>query len=324
MGSFEKINYKLRPNKNIERKLIIQLLEGLRPSFAVSQYRYIGMGSMWYVDHRLIHRRLDIQDMVSIERESVARAHFNCPFQCIRVEEGDTTPVLRDLDLEEKPVIVWLDHDSELNGPAIDDCQIVVESVPCGSVVMVTVNAHPGQLRGHHDEDNNELAKEEVLMSNWEEYLRLPLSSDAANHVGFSDTVAEILINAARHQMVEAGRENEEFVPLMAFSYRDTSPMVTVGGMICNGETRERLRRCSPWDKLDYVLPIGDELSVYEIDVPPLTSKEKAELDQHLPRDEEFTEEYIEEKLPFALDEGRLEAYRRFYKEYPIFGELLM
>ena len=43
--SFESINYMLRPNKNVERKLIARSLLRIGQRFPIRDYRYVGFGS---------------------------------------------------------------------------------------------------------------------------------------------------------------------------------------------------------------------------------------------------------------------------------------
>lgn len=45
MHSFEAINYALRPNKNVERKMILELLQALRTAFSLGSHQYVGFGS---------------------------------------------------------------------------------------------------------------------------------------------------------------------------------------------------------------------------------------------------------------------------------------
>ena len=49
-SSYEKINYLVRPAKQIERKLIIEALQCLRREFLIEDYEYVGMGSLFYVN----------------------------------------------------------------------------------------------------------------------------------------------------------------------------------------------------------------------------------------------------------------------------------
>ena len=108
-ASFDVINYSLRPNKNIERKLIFESLRLMDNLFEFSSYRYVGMGSLWFVDFILAHKMLHINNMVSIERPEYAkRVEFNKPYNCISIEAGDTTHVLPTIDLQKQLDLVWL------------------------------------------------------------------------------------------------------------------------------------------------------------------------------------------------------------------------
>ncbi len=100
MASFESVNYTIRPNKNIERKLVFEALRVLRSSIPLNGYRYVGLGSLWFVDFILAHRYLSINNMVCIEYETEAeRVEFNRPYDCIEVLRGNTTDVLPTIDL---------------------------------------------------------------------------------------------------------------------------------------------------------------------------------------------------------------------------------
>ena len=142
------VNYLLRPNKNVERKLIVDVLKVLRMEFGIDAYTYVGMGSMWFVDFIMAHKELGIRRMISIEGEPSYedRARFNKPYDCVTVALGDSTKVLPGLGLEAQRSLVWLDYNSDLRGPWRADLEIICSKVPSGSVVIVTVNAHVGQL----------------------------------------------------------------------------------------------------------------------------------------------------------------------------------
>ncbi len=65
--SYRKINYRVRPAKSIQRKMLCDAL--LRLSFfePVENYRYVGFGSTTFTDFILFHKILGIKDMISIE-----------------------------------------------------------------------------------------------------------------------------------------------------------------------------------------------------------------------------------------------------------------
>jgi len=55
--SFEKINYIFRPKKQIERKILIELFQKIQNTLNIniSEYQYIGLGSIYYYDFILFH-----------------------------------------------------------------------------------------------------------------------------------------------------------------------------------------------------------------------------------------------------------------------------
>ena len=114
--SFEKINYIFRPKKQIERKIIIELFQNIQNTLdiPVSEYQYIGLGSIYYYDFILFHKYLNIRDMISLDdKEDFNRFEFNKPFDFITFKNMSTTDFLSKNDLNKKSFI-WFDYDSSL------------------------------------------------------------------------------------------------------------------------------------------------------------------------------------------------------------------
>ena len=65
--SFEKVNYLLRLKKQIERKIIIEAFQSISPIIDISEYRYFGLGSIYFADFILFHKYLNIKKMTSTE-----------------------------------------------------------------------------------------------------------------------------------------------------------------------------------------------------------------------------------------------------------------
>ena len=147
MPSFDDINYSLRVNKNVERKLLVEILSALRPEFPIEDYQYVGFGSVWYVDFLLMHKRLGINDLVSVEKETsrLDRAEFNRPFSCVKVLGGLLSQHLATMEFK-KPLVAWLDYDDGLAGPMLKDLMELVQKAPTNSVVAITCNAERRQL----------------------------------------------------------------------------------------------------------------------------------------------------------------------------------
>ena len=83
--SFRKIDYSVRPAKHAERKMLLEIFRHFSVFAPMREYRYVGLGSVWFSDFQLFHRALGIPDMISIEREKNAEARIrkNIPFAAI-------------------------------------------------------------------------------------------------------------------------------------------------------------------------------------------------------------------------------------------------
>ncbi|MCP5352047.1 MAG: hypothetical protein H6926_02500 [Chromatiales bacterium] len=317
MSTFATLDYSIRPNKNIERKLFVEILRALAPQFDVSTYRYVGMGARWFADFALFHRELKIEKMISIERcGNAGRARFNRPYDCISVEEGDSTVVLPTIDWTALPSIVWLDYDSDLHGPVLKDAGIVLPELTSGSIFLATVNAAVQQLSA--DAQNPAPAsKLEKLRELVGELVAPDLPLERLTTAKFPLLVAEILTDHFRHQVRNSGT-GLEYMPLVHFAYRDGAQMVTVGGMVADTKDKTKIGTCtSLWQ-----LPAVTTTTPFEISVPTLTPKEKAALDRLLPASTRLTEADVQASTGFPISQKHIDAYSSFYRLYPVFGEI--
>lgn len=313
--SFVKINYTLRPNKNVERKLIAECLFGLKEAFPVQEYSYVGMGSMWFADFVLVHKQLLIEEMISIERMKYAkRAAFNKPYDCIKVIPGDTSVVLPEVGLENRRTIVWLDYDTGLDGPVLEDATLVCQKAKSGSVFLVTINSNYKRLDGLKDETGKPMTRVNALRKYVGDLVQPGLNKKDIRD-SFPEVLGKILFAHLKTTIKASGRP-ERFCPLFNMYYVDTSPMLTVGGMIANKDDKEKLDSCDLSGRFDCV----EGENQFIINVPHLTFKEKMALDEMLPRSERPSAKEIEDR-EFPIDTEDIEAYSRFYRHYPMFGE---
>jgi len=312
--SFKAINYSLRPKKNVERKLIGELLGAMEDSFSISNYRYIGFGSMWFTDFVLFHRLLNIHDMISIEKEksSAERASFNAPYSCIKVKIGEASKVLPELQWDDKPAIVWLDYDKQLDSGYFDDLDILGKYTSySGSIVLITANAHEKQLVIKRERKERP-RREEVFSILTSNILQPPFSKEDFGQ-NFPQTLAKAIIAKLDSAVRNAGK-GLKFCPIFNYYYKDGAPMITVGGMIATSEDIAKYHGLNL--KARHIHVPGNEQVV--IDVPHLTAKEKMRLDEFCPN------KVIPcaSELGFELGEDELRGYQKFYRYYPLFSEL--
>jgi len=119
--SFEYVNYMFRPKKQIERKIIIEILQELKKEIPLSEYLYIGFGSIYYYDFILFHKMLNMNNLLSIDDKSTRRRfEFNRPYDFILFENKISTNFLSEYDWKQKTAL-WLDYDYKLEDIVLSD-----------------------------------------------------------------------------------------------------------------------------------------------------------------------------------------------------------
>lgn len=70
-NSFKQFHYGLRPSKQIERKIMIEVFLRLsKEGYNISDYTYLGFGSVYYVDFVMFHKYLFMEEMICVEWET--------------------------------------------------------------------------------------------------------------------------------------------------------------------------------------------------------------------------------------------------------------
>jgi hypothetical protein len=343
-ASFERIDYQLRNNKHIERRLMFDRLARASSLVEFSSYRYLGFGSMWFVDFRLAHRVLGIAEMASMERiEHADRALFNRPFRCIDVLAGDSGVILASTKSEDwqKPVVCWLDYDGVLDPTVVEDIGTLLDHAVPGSVIAVSINANyfnyrPKNVQGQRERRDTALGQVEVMLqaSVVAPRFERPVTG-GGNHgdveqENFPEFLAIAILSWMIHRIDKAKRkpawadhtddgEILEFLPLFNYCHKDGVDMVTVGGAIvdsrCHSVWKDKVGEGIEWSPLDPGLPVHERL-----DLIPLTIKEKLVLDTCLPHDyPDFMDGAKASGLKIA--DEHLTKYWRYYKQFPLFFE---
>ena len=315
MPSFDVVNYAIRPNKAVERKIVFSGLVKLLHVLDLSLHRYVGLGSLWFVDFLMAHKLLGIASMVSIEQTEIGykRSTFNCPLSCIDVIHGETALVIPTLGLENTPSVVWFDYDSSLPGPVLGDIGKLAPRCAPNSILMVTINAKKDELPTK-DENGDSIDEETSLRRIAGDLVPTPLPSKRLQRQNYPKLVCEVLANQFHSATVNSGRA-ETFIKLFDLVYSDGTPMVTVGGIIAAPAHAQAIRAL-------VASPEWAGILSEPISIPPLTVKEKLALDRMMPSPNSPTEEQMN-KIGFQLKREQIDMYHRHYLHYPMFGELL-
>jgi len=313
MGSTgEKINYSLRPAKQIERKMLCIAFQRLSHFAALSSYRYIGFGSFYFHDFMLFHKALGIENMISIERDVVneARFRFNVPFSCVDLLFGSSNSILPDLPWDVR-TILWLDYDYMVDKSVLTDISWFIANSMPSSILVITVNAQPDLLIKTPVENLTQRVSVDKMIPN--------VKKKDMSGWGIANISRKIINN---HLLEELAARNgsrpsgSKFVyqQLFNFHYQDGAKMLTVGGILYDEGQQGQFDGCR-FDNLDF---IKNDEEPYTIEIPKLTFRELRHLDQQLP-----TEDFRQLKAQI-IPERDLERYSKVYPYFPTFAEIYM
>jgi len=328
--SFEFVNYMLRPKKQIERKVIIDILLELNSVINIGNYKYIGFGSIYYYDFILFHKFLKMDDLLSIDDKSTKkRFEFNRPYDFISLENKISTDFLSEFDWGgHKNAVLWLDYDSKLDDVALSDLKIIAKNCNRNDILIITLNAHCTW-------DWHRRKKERIQFHN--DFGTYVTPKYKHRKYFTPEKLSELLQNVIMNYLSAMCELRDiKFYKLFSFVYGDTSPMFTLGGIF--DEKNELCIR--EWTN-EFICT--DE-EIKSINVPILTYYEKFYIDSHIgelkqkiqeieneingqgisnPQEKERKmTEMINDYLPFELSSFKdLKNYLDYYKYYPQYYE---
>jgi hypothetical protein len=328
-ASYHVVHYLLRPAKNIQRKMLVQLFQRVGMHRPMEDYRYVGFGSVYFGDFALFHRSLGIRKMVTIEgnEDDAERFRFNAPYKCIEFLFGHSSQKLDEVPWDDAPAIVWLDYDYGLEESTVFDAKLTLNRMQPMSVFLVTIDAEQKTLEKPFRSGGVALEVEEFEEMAPRDKLLAKIGSGNATYLpesvdlrgdGLGEAYRQTLANAVeqvlatKNQALPDGKKLR-FVQLVNFRYADGNLMMTWGGILVE-ESHPIAANfvATGLAALDFVRTGAD---MFDITAPKLTFKEIHELNKHMP----MAEGTKIEKLP--LSEADIEHYRRVYRYFPAFTE---
>jgi len=295
------VNFLLRLKKQIERKMMIELLTKLKARLPITEYRYVGFGSVYYADFILFHKYLGITKMTSLEREEEKKMRFeyNLPYRFVDLKMKSANRYIHEDYVHPDRKIMWLDYDQIIDEDIVDDILTFSSKVAEDDFLFVTVEAE-----GHVDEEETD----EYLEKFGEYNGGIDLTEARDN---FPLVPSRIISNVVR----EGLRSNPDRIlarQILNVVYEDTKTMYTYGAFF-HSDPAEIIEG-SDISSLPFVTE-GDDL--YFIDCPLLTPKEKAYLDSRI----DCQGICQSRKSPTGLTASQRGNYAKFYKYYPQFFE---
>lgn len=318
--SYHRVNYRLRPAKNIERKMFGEVFARLNGIAPMQDYRYVGFGSTFFNDFSMYHQSLGITDMVSIEGQvsESPRFEFNRPIKSIKVKWGRSGEVLEELSWK-KRAIIWLDYDSSLDSAILEDIHFVVGAARSGSVIIVTVDAEPlkpSEGRGQGGDGIHARRLNRLRESVDSVMIPAKLKGSELAGWGTAGVYRKIINNkigeslAARNAPLEKA-DRIKYEQCFYFWYADGAKMLSLGGLLLDEADRRRLGR----DGLAGLEFVRKSSRPFHIDPPILTSREVRYLNRRLPLRSGRL------KYPKWLSRKDRDRYAAIYRYYPVFAE---
>lgn len=330
--SFEKINYSLRPAKNVERKMILEAFHRLSFFEPIKNYMYIGFGSTFFTDFSLFHKQLGIDELFSIEveHEYKERFEFNKPFHSIEMIYGHSNKALKSEKIDwNKRKIIWLDYDYQITADVIIDVDNVVSNCTSGDAFLITLNASTKDVYSNPDSSDNSLKK---AFEKFKKQLVLDRGDDEL--IDYSDLIGadvtptdlggwglakvcnSVIKKRIHYQLKERNEINEnspdykklDFEQVFNFQYQDGAMMLTIGFIFFNDNEKENFDKCNFTD-FNFCENIP-----FLIHAPNLTMKEIQYIDSFLPSNTEGMN-------TLCIPQEEIEYYSSIYRYYPTFIE---
>jgi len=299
--------YHLRANKAVDRLMLIETLRRVGRPNEIAQYTYYGFGGAYLEEFRLLHDYFPELPLVSIEvnKEIIKRQDFHRPCENINLKSVSFKEFLTTYNSSDMKSIFWLDNTGASYGH-FEDFITLVGRVAAGSIIKITLSANHGTVRS----DGFQSRFRGLIPATQR---RLPI-----NHLEAAVYLQGMLKIAAQRAFERAS--GFIFQPIASFYYDDSSPMLTLTGMVVPPAEVDQTRRLfDSWQfaNLNWAAP-------RLIDMPVLTAKERLHLQRFLPTGADAGR-ILFEQLNYCTEDNeaetiaKLQQYSEFYRYYPLF-----
>ncbi|RYU86236.1 hypothetical protein EWM62_18695 [Mucilaginibacter terrigena] len=333
-SSFEKINYTLRPNKSIERKMMCEAFNRLSFLDQLNNFRYVGMGSPYFADFILFHKNLGITDLISIEKEEAKRNRFefNKPYSCIDIKYGNSSTIIPNLELDRKKTIMWLDYDDKVSDFMFADIDTFFANALPGSVFTLSINVEEDFLPNMQDSDRQQFSLKEHRLNQLIKRIgkdRLPnkFMNENFNTKNSIKVCLEMFNRQINTTLIARNLQlpiKIKYKQIFNFVYKDNATILTIGGIIYDRTQKSKIDKMC-LSELDFLR--SDEES-YKISAPNLTFREIKALDKALPdkHNSETEKGKFKNKILQAIPviPTDIKSYAKIYRYYPNFAEALV
>jgi len=328
--------YHLRPNKAVDRLILVDSARHLDRLYPFESSYYIGFGGPYLEDIKLFQGMFPRMRLISIEEneDKYKRQLFHKSSRNVALIHSTFSSYLDNDFPTGQRSIVWLDS-THMNRASIDEFVTVCKNVGENSLVRLTLPASlPQWARGFRlDRDGNPLPKYNTQFQTHSStylspYLDLIPSGMQiqTRDMFFPDffRLLQIFIRSAIEQAMPS-YSLKRFLPIQTSIYSDGVPMISVTGIICINQTIDKIRkyfsRHFTYGHCDWCIPDI-------IDVPRLSTKERFFLDSKLPKHRP-NGKTVGKILKYSIGDDeddhidKCSQYEKYFALYPYFERIL-
>lgn len=322
--------YHLRPNKAVDRALLLEVIGRLQSWCLPKSLTYYGLGGPFLDDVRLISQRFPTMKFVSIEcnGDTHRRQRFHRSTKNVRLVNESVESYLKHKFRSGARCVFWLDY-TKFRPAQIEEFKAVLGLVGTPSIVKVTVRAQfddpvdteAGCLRPAEAAEIHQAWMED-LQQRFNDYLPRELKRADLRRPETATLVQEMLQIAAQSVLPTGGGVVFQLVHSCTYADGPTQ-MLSVTGVVCDITDRDEIAR----GFRDWAHANTDWGAPHPIDVPDLSVKERLYLEKHLPA-KVTAVRALQRALGYKIDKTadssmrKLQQYQEFHAYYPLFSKV--
>jgi hypothetical protein len=301
--------YHLRPNKAVDRLLLVEAIRRLERLGDISAYTYYGFGGPYLEEFRLLYELFPEMGMISIEEnaETWKRQQFHLPCGKLRLEKMSFQSFLAQYQANDAKSIFWLDYNG-LEYWHFESFMTLLGNIAADSMIKVTLRADPTDYIGKPNEFRKRF---EAIMPD-------PSADPPGRLRDYVYLLQEMMQIAAQRALPAA--TPLMFQPVSSFFYSDGTGMFTLTGIVCLRKELAKIKGLFQGWKFANVSWARPK----RIDVPILSTKERLHLQNKLPCTSNGGK-ILRRALGYLIDEsweiteGKLQQYADFHRYSPYF-----
>lgn len=316
MNSYNTTNYKLRPQKQIERGIFAQLLNDFTRILG-SPVNYIGMGSLFFADFTYFYKNCQLDRMISIEKMLDKDGNFdlkkekrflnNKPLEKIELLSKTVSDAVDDLPLDNSSFI-WLDYDGTFNTGIIDDLEKIIMGISKSCILAISINRGVDPVYKSGKEVNINLCEDD--------YGKYRVDDGVLVDRFKLDNYSQVALDICDHYLHEKilfynklFAKNLEFKKIGSIKYQDGAKMLTVVWSVIDTTDLKATELKTKFEEFEAKDGI-------DLKMGPITLYEKQILDR-------CPKEKLDDKIEsIGLDKSLVDQYFKYAKYIPEYTEV--